>query len=133
MGAIWEMSAEVRTVLLTTLWAAVIGAADWLVNHTVDRVVSVPTVQYELDTSRHADGQIVVTVQNLSRDHRFARLAFILRLPVGGVHFVMYVHPVEEAAQVFEIGHSFASSFGGALGRGLGRCDLGVETVNPSL
>jgi hypothetical protein len=99
LGVIWKMSAEVRTVLLTTLLATVFGAAGWLITHTVDRVVSVPTVQYELDTSRHADGQIVVTVRNLSRDHRFADLAFILRLPAGssGKFTAATVEPIPPA------------------------------------
>ncbi len=43
---------------------------------------------------------------------------------VIGMHLVTQVHHVEEAAPVFEIGHSFASPFGSA--GGLGRCDFGV-------
>ncbi len=89
------MSAKVFTILLSTVF----GAVGWLVTHTVDRVVSVPTVQYELDTSRHADGQIVVTVQNLSRDQRFTELAFILRLPTdsSGKFTTATVEPIPPA------------------------------------
>ena len=60
----------------------VFATAGWLVTYTVENVVSVPTVEYDIDLSQHTSGRIEVTVHNLSRTHKFSDLEFLLRLPV---------------------------------------------------
>ena len=66
------------------LVGAIFAAAGWLVTHTVENVVSVPTVEYNIDVSEKDSGRVAVTVRNLSRDHKLDNLKFMLRLPLDG-------------------------------------------------
>ncbi len=75
-----NLGTKVGALLVGTIFAA----AGWLVTHTVENVVSVPTVEYDIDVSEKDSGRLAVTVRNLSQDHKFSNLAFMLRLPLSG-------------------------------------------------
>lgn len=75
-----SLGTNVGALLVGTVFAA----AGWLVTYTVENFVSVPTVEYKIDDSEKSSGRLAVTVRNLSQDHKFSDLAFLLRLPVDG-------------------------------------------------
>jgi len=66
------------------LMGSVFAVVGWFVTYIVENVVSVPTVEYAIDLAKNDSGRITVTVRNISRDHKFSTLKFILRLPQGG-------------------------------------------------
>lgn len=84
MGFLRKVVANLRTNAGALLAGSIFAVAGWLVTHTVENVVSVPTVEYEFDDSGKDEGRYAVTVRNLSQDHKFSSLEFILRLPTGG-------------------------------------------------
>ena len=84
MGFPSMVVANLGTKAGVLLVGTVFAAAGWLVTHTVENVVSVPTVEYDIDVSEKDSGRVAVTVRNLSQDHKFSELEFLLRLPVGG-------------------------------------------------
>lgn len=75
-----NLGTKVGALLVGTIFAA----AGWLVAHTVENVVSVPTVEYDIDVSEKDSGRVAVTVRNLPQDHKFDKLKFMLRLPLDG-------------------------------------------------
>ena len=75
-----NLGTKAGAVLVGTIFAA----AGWLVTHTVENVVTVPTVEYDIDVSEKDSRRVAVTVRNLSQDHKFSNLAFMLRLPLNG-------------------------------------------------
>lgn len=75
-----KLGTDAGALLVGTIFAA----AGWLITHTVENVVSVPTVEYDIDDSKKDSGHVAVTLRNLSQDRKFSELEFILRLPEGG-------------------------------------------------
>lgn len=84
MGFLKNVAANIGTNAGALLVGTIFAGAGWLVTHTVDNVVSVPTVEYDIDDSDKDGGRFAVTVRNLSQNHKFSELGFILRLPTGG-------------------------------------------------
>ena len=82
------MNARIDIAVATLLLGTVMAAAGWIVTHFVDNVVSVPTIEYDIEYNTDIDdcqkSSITVTIRNLSRTVKFSDLKFILRLPVGG-------------------------------------------------
>lgn len=71
---LFNLGTSTGTILLGT----VIAATGWLVSHVVDSVISVPTVEYEISKSKKE--RVEVTMRNLSRNHKFGKLSFVLYL-----------------------------------------------------
>ena len=80
MGFLGTVLANASSSIGALLLGTVIASTAWLVTHVVDNVMSVPTIEY---TVRHpTSNQAEVTLRNLSRQHKFTDLIFLLRLDV---------------------------------------------------
>ena len=85
------MNARIDIAVITLLLGTVFAGAGWLVTHFVENIVSVPTIEYDVEHDailKHAmrercsaNSNSVITIQNLSRTKKFSNLKFILRLP----------------------------------------------------
>ena len=99
VGFLRTLPAGLGTPVGSLLIGTVFATSGWLVTYIVENVVSVPTIEYDIDLSKHTDGVVAVTIRNLSRTHKFSGLNFILRLPVGcnGKFTKAEVEPIQPA------------------------------------
>ena len=84
------MNSRVDIAVVTLLLGTVFAGAGWLVTHFVENIVSVPTIEYDVEHDAilkpairdhcSANSNSVITIQNLSRTKKFSNLKFILRL-----------------------------------------------------
>jgi hypothetical protein len=72
------VGSPVGSILAGTVFAA----AGWLVTYSTDKVVSVPTIGYEILYSANRKNEVTIRLQNLSREFKFSDLAYVLRLPL---------------------------------------------------
>ena len=75
------------------LVTALLGAIGWGIVHVVDEMHTAPSVEY--DMRRENSGRIIVTIENLSRAHRFMNLKF--GLAVRGSNAGKFSHQEIEA------------------------------------
>ena len=87
------MNTRFNVTLVALLLGVITAASGWLTTHLVQNVVTVPTVEYDIEHDvrldriprgcRSKDSNTIVTIRNLSRTQKFSQLGFILRLPAG--------------------------------------------------
>ena len=82
VGFLRTLTASLSAPTVALFLGTIFATAGWGGTYIMNNVVSVPTIEYDIELSKHTDGRIAVTIRNLSRTHKFSGLNFILRLPV---------------------------------------------------
>lgn len=93
------------------LLTVALGCAGWFVTHTVDRVTSSPTLEYELTLEKVRTGAVAqLQVANLTRDRTFDDVRFDILAPNG----VRFGRPSTVAVQPADDGTTPPDAIGGA-------------------